>query len=128
MTEFNNTTINVGNKLFSDSGKVVGWIEGNAFCKRAKASTHMLRYPPAWAWDTSILEKAEETGLDYSIIYDIESQTVYTAKLEYFWTNGIKINRGYGDQIALPISYWSKQSQNETNVAQLGLFDRGSDE
>ena len=117
----NNNTNQENNKIFSENGRVIGWIEGKAICKRVKASRHMLRTPRGWAWDVFVLERANREGLNMSIIYEKENDLVYQANLEDFWRHGAPINRGFGDQICLPLKYWQVTNDCAPFAQQLTL-------
>jgi hypothetical protein len=63
-------------------------------------SKHMLRVPPAFAYDQFVLEQAERYGVSYHVIKDSD-----------FEVHGIQLNRGFGVQVALPLTYWTEGSQ-----------------
>ena len=42
-------------------------------------------------------------------IYDVESGRTYTAPLAAFWEKGFLLDRGFGRQLALPLSEWEVQ-------------------
>jgi hypothetical protein len=112
----NNNTNKADNKIYGVNGHVIGWIEGNSFCKRVKESTHMLRTPRGWAWDVAVLERAQKEGLLKTVIFEGEYKKIYQASLVDFLRYGVDINRGYGEQICLPIKYWTI-TQDSTPIA-----------
>lgn len=101
-----------------------GKIEGNTWRKVARASVHQLRRPPAWCVDASDLEAAEAAGAVTIEIEDVESGVIWSAPLSEFRTHGLKISRGFGDQVALPLRYWrhSGEGESEAEAQQLTLW------
>ena len=116
----NSSTIQV-KRIYSDTGTVIGWQEGDAICKKAYASKHMLQKPLGWAWDVGVLERAKQENLNKSIIYEQEKDLVYQAKLNDFYRYGVKINRGYGEQVCLPHKYWQVSKRGESVERQMEL-------
>ena len=105
---------------YSADGKPVARLCGRTLKKKARASSHMLRRPPAWAIDVAILEQARRDGAQTIEITDIESRKVYTATVYAFDLHGFKFNRGFGDQIGLALSHWKVEARG---AAQLFLFE-----
>jgi len=88
------------------TGKVVAVISGGVLRKAVSASHHFLRVPPAIAFDTSILDAARQAGVSRVEVTDRETGRVYTAALADFDRWGVPINRGFGEQRALPLARW----------------------
>lgn len=107
--------------LYSESGKIIGWKEPDAICKSIIASLHMLQKPKGIAWDLSVLERARKDGLKKSRVYDKETGNEYEATIEDFFRYGVRINRGFGEQIVLPLIYWQKKAQGQPFPSQLAL-------
>ena len=101
---------------------VVGVVTGGMFCKTAKGSTHMLRQPPAWAFDVATLAAAERAGATEVQILDTESGTYYRAAVATVRREGFTFNRGHNPQIGLILAHW-QTSKRERNNPQLALFD-----
>ena len=93
-------------KYFSSQGRVVAVLQGHVLRKRVIGSVHMLRQPPAWAFDTSILEAARQDGATQVEVVDVESHKTYRAPLDAFFVHGFRFNRGHGDQMGLALCYW----------------------
>ncbi len=102
---------------FSTNGKPVATLEGRILRKRVRASIHQLRKPPAWAVDLAILEDARRDGAVVVEIEDVESRRRYTAPLEAFERHGLRFNRGFGEQIALPLAHWRVEMGNVRQLA-----------
>ncbi len=93
--------------VFNSSGHVIGEIRGNTLYKKVKSSVHMLLMPKAWAIDEDAIDFAVSKGTTDIEVSDKESGSVYRCSIQTFVRYGVKINRGFGQQIALPLSYWS---------------------
>ncbi len=104
------------NIFYNQKGKVIGRLVGKTLQKKVKGSVHQLRKPPGWAWDEAVIKRAEELGGTESEITDIETGTKYIANLSLFHVYGILINRGYGEQIALPIAYWTTDEEDNPQI------------
>lgn len=102
-------------------GRIVGELRGDVLFKHARRE-HMLRRPPAWAWDTAILEAAENAGARFT---EVECDgLIYRATLDDFKRYGLPVNRGYGAQRGLTLEYWHIRRKGEAPAAaQLSLFE-----
>jgi len=94
-------------------GRVIGEVRGDVFRKRIKGSKHILRVPPAIAVDTDALKAAENLGARQVVVEDVENGTLYYASVQTFWEHGFRFNRGFGDQIGLPLHRWQVQRRGE---------------
>jgi hypothetical protein len=103
-TKNNNTTIWAGRK-------VIGQVRGDTFYKTIK-NKHMLKVPPAIANDISALEDAANAGANFVCITNKDSGITYTTSIGRIFRKGVKFNRGFGEQIFLPIGEWQKQGAN----------------
>lgn len=113
----------VRHSYYTQSGKIAATLEGRTLRKRVRASVHMLRRPPAWAIDRSILEAARRDGAVVVEIFDTESRRVFTAPIVAFDLHGLGFNRGFGDQVALPLAHWRVEA---VNARQLEFFTTGA--
>ena len=87
-------------------GHVVGKVKGTTFYKSVFGSRHFLRIPPAICFDVKSLKDAERVGAVYAEVDDRETGKVYHAPIRSIWERGFKVNRGFGEQIALPLGLW----------------------
>jgi len=110
-------------KVRRGDGRVVAEVRGDVLVKRVWGSKHMLRTPRAWAVDVAVLREAEALGARAVEVHDLEDGTVYRAPLERFWQRGIRVNRGYGEQVALLLSDWLPAGQPAVEAAQLSLLE-----
>jgi hypothetical protein len=108
-------------KVRLPDGRVVGEVRGDVFVKRVQGSKHMLQKPRAWAVDVAVLHEAEALGARAVEVVDTETNTTYRAPLERFWTRGIRVNRGYGEQVALLLTDWQVNGE-PARAVQLSLF------
>ena len=98
--------------------KVVGKVEDNTFYKSIHGSRHLLRRPPAIAFDISSILDAESVGATYAKVTDLDSGHSYHAPIKKIIEKGFNLNRGFGDQIALLLSEWRRDDEPK----QLRLF------
>ena len=114
--------------------KVIGRVTGGTFEKTIQGSKHLLRTPTALGFDVSTLEDAERAGAAAVAVTDSETGRVYRADIADIRRYGFSVVRGFGRQIALPLSAYSvdgdppavRPGQPATNQerkeAQLALF------
>jgi hypothetical protein len=79
-----------------------------------EGSRHFLRRPAAITNDLEALAEAERLGADRVRIVDSETGTEYTAIIAVIRDYGFIVDRGYGQQIALLLSYWVKTAPDGT--------------
>ena len=103
------------------AGRVVGYVQGDAFCKTVRASIHQLRVPPAWALDAQSLDDAERAGAVRVEIRDVESGCVYRADIALIRRRGFRVSRGFGVQVGLALALWECQRPGEPQAVQLAL-------
>ena len=90
------------------NNKVVGKIKGGTFKKRLTASKHFLRKPPSIAFDVTSLLQAKYAGAEAIEIDELETGSIYFTTMNKVFKKGIRLNRGYGNQIALTLENWLK--------------------
>ncbi|MGH2536797.1 MAG: hypothetical protein ACRDHL_05335 [Candidatus Promineifilaceae bacterium] len=115
------STFRGGARVRNAGGRVCGRISAGVLSKRARPE-HMLRRPPAWAWDADILAQAEAAGCRWTEVCDVEGGRIYRASLADFRQHGVPVNRGFGRQIALPLAWWRVHRPGEPAAVQLELF------
>lgn len=101
-------------------GRVVGHVRGEVFYKTAHSSRHMWRWPPAWAFDVASIGEAEAAGARFVEVFDKDTGTVYRASIAAIRQKGFSLNRGYGQQVALPLPHW--ETARAAKAEQLALF------
>jgi hypothetical protein len=90
-----------------DGAAVIGQVIGDTFHKRVRSSTHMLRRPRAWACDVDALDQAQAAGAVWVAILDQDTGRTYRAALADFYSRGVRVGRGHGDQLALTLNLWN---------------------
>jgi hypothetical protein len=90
---------------------VVGRVYGDTFVKRVDGSRHFLRNPAAICFDVGSLRDAQKAGACYVEVIDKETDQKYRALISLVWDKGFRVNRGYGDQIALRLDKWLQQDK-----------------
>jgi hypothetical protein len=113
---------------------VIGNVRGDTFCKTVTGSKHFLRSPKAICFDRSTLRDAAAAGATCAAIFDRETGNTYTATLATIDAHSFPVHRGHGDQIGVPLDYWSingatpaamqraAATNQERNDLQLSLF------
>jgi hypothetical protein len=96
----------------NEKQQIVAEVRGDTLYKEVRGSKHMLRKPPAWALDYKIFERAEAAGIQWVVVNDLEGDK-YIASIATFRSLGMRLNRGYGDQIALPLGRWEKVARSD---------------
>jgi len=104
-------------------GRCVGEVRDGVFRKVVRGSAHMLRRPPAWAFDSQSLADAERSGAKSVEIHDSETGNTYRASVETIHAHGFIFDRGAGRQVALPLNCWTVAHPAEPVAEQLCLFD-----
>lgn len=103
-------TDSMGTPAYTSTGKVGGTVRGDTLHCYAKKG-HMLRRPPAWAKDIVTLEQALACGA--SVIAIHHEGTVYSVAIATMFERGFRFNRGYGEQIALPLAHWMSRPDED---------------
>ena len=104
-----------------DGAAVIGQVIGDTFHKRARSSKHMLRRPPAWACDVASLDQAQAAGAVWVVIYDQDTGRTYRVALADFLSRGVRVKRGHGDQLALPLNLWDVTGGRPGQLVGAGL-------
>ncbi len=93
-----------GQVVYSTHGKPVGVIRDGWLCKTGlDPARHMLRNPRGWCTDAAHLELPGLLGVQLVTT----SGETWEAPVELWQRFGVRISRGYGDQILLPLRFWS---------------------
>ena len=101
--------ITVGNKV---SGFFME--RTSTYYRRIEGSRHFLKKPAGIANDIAALNEAERLGADRVRIVDTETGIEYTCIIAVIRDYGTLIDRGYGQQLALPFAYWIKTAPDGT--------------
>jgi hypothetical protein len=77
------------------------------FRKTVSGSKHFLRKPEAIAFDIESVKAAEAAGASLVVVQDRDTGKTYTASIDQIWKSGLYLDRGFGQQVALPLTYWT---------------------
>ena len=80
---------------------------------------HLLRRPPAIAVQASVLEELECLSAR-GVLTILPNGRRLFATLEDFRGHGIVIDRGFGEQVALPLKRWKEQPAEAQLMLDLG--------
>lgn len=67
---------------------------------------HLLRVPPAIAYDLSILRQAESFGVELLECREFETKVIYRISFAKFISRSFLVNRGYGPQRGCELINW----------------------
>jgi len=102
-------------------GRRVGHVEDGIFHKTINKNTY-LKYPvKSIAFDVQSLKDAEQASATQVHVRDTETGVNYKASVAHIWRAGIRFNRGFGDQIGLALTAWTRQG----HTLQLDMFPEG---
>ena len=104
------------NKVVRLGKKVVGNVEGDTLNKIVDSSKHFLRTPPAIAFDELALSKAEELGATKIKVKDKLTGITYHSTIDAVRSRGFAFNRGFGSQVGLALSEWSKNEESQIKI------------
>lgn len=108
---------NSGKPVFVGT-RIVGTVRGDTFHKRVLRSKHLLHKPQGWASDLGALQSAAAEGARFIEVFDQERGEVFRTSIDRMLQYGVRFNRGFGLQVALPIDAWDRPDLGE----QLDLF------
>ncbi len=109
-----------GHTYFNTAGRSVATLQGATLTKRVRGSVHMLRQPRGWAFDLDILRQARADGAVAAEVRDLETGLTYWATLSAFDRWGVRFNRGFGEQICLPLDRWQVEKADSRQLALFG--------
>lgn len=115
ITNKNKEMVRIGNKT-------IGYVENNTFIKPVIGSKHQLRQPPAWGIDAGAFDERVKSRVSLFIILDRETGLEYQTSIETFNKHCFRFNRGFGDQYALSLKYWTR---NGNGHKQPGFWEGG---
>jgi len=84
----------------------IGWVRGDLLYKMIRESVHLLRKPPAIAWDVEALIKAQNMGARNLEVRGLETNQIWSTDMETLWYLGYAIDRGHGEQQILELGHW----------------------
>jgi len=106
----------MGSKPVKINKKVVGVVEKDTFEKKVDSSKDLLRTPPAITFDELALSKAEELGASKVKVEDTLTGISYYSTINAIRSRGFSFNRGFGSQVGLALSEWSKNEESQVKI------------
>jgi hypothetical protein len=100
----------------------IGYLQGDQFIKPVYGSKHQLKCPPAWAIDAEVFDQEVKPCASEIVIFDRETGSRYIASVKNFDAKRKSIDRGFGRQYYLPLSYWKLE---RADSRQLNLLSWG---
>ena len=103
--------------VYTATGKVAGVFDQveHVFRKRCRAK-HVLHSPPAIAIDACALRRLHQLGCERVQVELVESGRTLTAPFSAFEDYGFRLDRGHGEQIALPLGRWRVQEPEQPTL------------
>lgn len=98
------------------NGVTIGVIQDDLFRKDIIESKHLLRKPEAIAYDKSVIRGLKANGVTRLLVVAKDTHRFFEATIETLEEHGLTVNRGYGDQIALPLAYWKIRKEIIENL------------
>ena len=92
--------------IYRADGRPIGHVKGGVYRRAMRSTVHQLKKPPAWAADLDTLDQARAAGAAWVELFDRDTGTTYRAALVEFYRRGLRIDRGHGAQLALPLAAW----------------------
>lgn len=87
-------------------GITVAQIQDKKLSKTIIGSRHLLRNPPAIAFDVHIVNEAVQSGVEEVTVWDEEAEIRYQTSMDNFCKYKLYVNCGHGPQYAPPIHRW----------------------
>tara|TARA_R100000742_G_C4251716_1_gene69974 strand:- start:128 stop:463 length:336 start_codon:yes stop_codon:yes gene_type:complete len=106
----------MGSKIVKVGKKVVGKVNGDTLEKTLDSSKHFLRTPPAIAFDELALSEAVKLGAVKIKVEDSLTGITYHSNIETVRSRGFAFNRGFGSQLGLELSEWSKNEESQVKI------------
>jgi hypothetical protein len=103
-------------ELIFVQGRIVGKLQGATFTKKLRRSKHYLRTPGGWGHDRESLLELQAKGCRIIRIIDLDSGTIYCSPIETMLSRGIRINRGYGEQVLLLECLWTQSDPRQSRL------------
>lgn len=111
---------NDGKIIFSQGTRKTGVVKGDTYYRTLKAN-HFLKFPEvSIAVSLDVLDQLHALKVKALEFRNGETGTVYRCSLEHFVTNGVRFNRGFGNQVSLPLTGFVVTGKNLQPVYQDG--------
>jgi hypothetical protein len=99
------------------NGKMVGKVIGGTFYKNIyELRGHLLRKPPAIAFDEEIVRQLQSLDVKQIEVRVVDVDKVYKMPLWFVLARGFRFNRGHGDQIGVPLATLETAARYSANA------------
>ena len=102
--------------IYTDDGRVACYFNGRELVKSAVESKHMLRTPPAWAWDVAVIESGLELGAEALLIETRDTNKRYRVSMDVFLDRKGVLNRGHNLQWFLVLKHWNSDDSEQLKL------------
>jgi hypothetical protein len=104
------------NQYRNSSGKIIGKISGDVFCRNVKKSKHLLRKWNAFGIDKAVLDNLIRNGIQKIKVHETEEDIDYETSIKDFVEKGIEAEfANCGKQIFLPLENFDKKDIKQNN-------------
>jgi hypothetical protein len=103
--------------------RVIGYLLNGTFYKSVIGSKHRLRHPPAYAVDAEVFDSEIKPNASEIVVIDRETGIEYHVSVVAFDRFKEELDRGFGRQYYLTLSYWQVRGSGHT---QLGFWEEGN--
>ena len=97
----------------NSSGKIIGKVSGDVFCKKVVKSKHLLRKWDAWGIDKTVMDNLIRNGISKIIIHEKEEDVDYETSVKDFVEKGKEEDFGHGKQMFLSLVNFKKEEKNK---------------
>lgn len=111
-------------RIFTDTGKIAGYVSGRHFDKKIDSQKHVFRQPyRRIAFGVSTLERAQQVGATHVRISFFDIADVLTAPIAQILSEGrAEKGYGFGRQISWPWALFEDANKPQPQAQQPGLF------
>ena len=100
--------------VFDRRGNRVASVHPGGLLKRTIQNKHVLKSPPAIAFDYTCLRQMKEFEVDRLEVHNRNSKEKFRTTFDHFLQKAIDIDYGYGKQKALPLDDWTRKGPDGT--------------
>jgi hypothetical protein len=114
---------NNNNTIYNSRGQPVGYIRsGGIFHRKFNPEKHILKFPtPSLCLETGVVDRLKQAGVE-SLYFEGSDGQSYKTSLAHFCEAATLENRGYGPQMALPLTGFTC-SRRGPALKQLALWE-----
>ena len=102
--------------IYTEDGRFACYFDGRDLVKTAEEGQHMLRKPPAWAWDISVIENGLNMGASGLIVETRDTHKRYVTSMDVFLDHKGELNRGHNTQWFLTLKHWKTSEAQQLRL------------